>query len=108
MRETSDTESQERRRKTARRTFLIMAHHNEGRFRKRPILLDDAVTRMANVCGRTTFLELNAGLDVWAEAVLAAAAEGRVDNRLSLSAAGYDIESVARQLEELYLEGQMR
>lgn len=70
-----------------------------------PMVLSAGISRMADISGHTTFLDLNEGACAWGEAVCEAAVVGRHDNRASLSGAGYDIEDAAREYERLYLTG---
>lgn len=71
-----------------------------------PMVLSSGITRMADICGRTTFLDLDMGLDIWCESICSAVKSGRYDGRVTLGAAGYDIDGAARDYEALYLSGE--
>ena len=70
-----------------------------------PMVLSAGISRMADICGHTAFLDLGEGAVAWGEAIRAAAAAGRHDNRGALRDAGYDIEDAAKGYERLYLSG---
>ena len=70
-----------------------------------PMVLAADISRMADICGHTAFLDLSEGADVWGEAVRAAAEGGRYDGSTELCTAGYDIDIAAGEFESLYLSG---
>lgn len=70
-----------------------------------PMVLSSGISRMADICGHTAFLDLNESEDSWCEAIRAAAEGGRRDGTAALKSAGYDIDVVAQEFERLYLSG---
>ena len=70
-----------------------------------PMVLSAGISRMADVCGHTTFLDLNKGAKTWSEVVRGVAEGGRYDGCEALRVAGYDIHEAACEYEGLYLSG---
>ena len=70
-----------------------------------PMVLSADISRMADVCGHTTFLDLTEGAKAWGEAVHEASEGGRRENFPALKAAGYGIDEAARKYESLYQDG---
>lgn len=70
-----------------------------------PMVLSADISRMADICGHTTFLDLAEGSGAWGEAIHAAVGGGRYDGFAALCAAGYDIDVAAEEFENLYLSG---
>lgn len=70
-----------------------------------PIVLSTGISRMADICGHTAFLDLGESEESWCEAICAAAEGGRRDGTAALRAAGYDIDVAAQEFERLYLSG---
>lgn len=71
-----------------------------------PMVLSAGISRMADICGHTAFLDLNESAGLWDETICAAADGGRHDGTSALRTAGYDIASVAQVFEGLYLSGE--
>ena len=63
------------------------------------------ISRMSDICGHTTFVDLAEGSGAWGEAIRAAVGGGRYDGFAALCAAGYDIDVAAGEFENLYLSG---
>lgn len=70
-----------------------------------PMVLSAGISRMADVCGHTAFLDLGQGAEAWGKAICAAARGGRHDGSAALCDAGYDIDVAAEEFERLYLTG---
>ena len=70
-----------------------------------PMVLSADISRMADVCGHATFLDLREGAEAWGEAVRGTAEGGRQAGVDALRDAGYDIHEAAREYERLYLSG---
>lgn len=68
-----------------------------------PMVLSSGISHMADICGHTTFLNLNEDMAAWSGAVRDAVVNGRRKNSAALKAAGYGINETARKYEELYL-----
>lgn len=70
-----------------------------------PMVLSSGISHMADICGYTTFLGLDAGINAWCDALHSTAEDGRHNNRPSLVSAGYDIMETAKEYETLYSKG---
>ena len=70
-----------------------------------PMVLSSGISHMADICGHTTFLGLDAGINAWCDALHSTAKDGRHNNRPSLVSAGYDIMETAKEYETLYSKG---
>ena len=70
-----------------------------------PMVLSSGISHMADICGHTTFLGLDAGIRTWCDALRSTVKDGRRNNRTSLVSAGYDIMETAREYETLYSKG---
>ena len=77
----------------------------EAQASRLPMVLSAGISRMADVCGYTTFLDLSEGAMAWGEGVRRAAEGGRCENLPALMAAGYGIDEAAREYEDLYRGG---
>lgn len=69
----------------------------------RCVVSSDAVPREVDLCGSVEFLGLADGEDAWAESILRASHEGRVEDVSGVRIGGYDIETAAQALVERYL-----
>ena len=70
-----------------------------------PMVLSAGISRMADICGHTAFLDLDESVDSWGKAIRAAADDGRHNGTSALRTAGYDIDTAAGEFESLYLSG---
>lgn len=83
-----------------------------------PCVVSDAVTRECVVTRLVSFLPLDVGASVWADALLEAASGDSASEKLrlkssdgacsALAAAGFDADAMARRMRELYLKGVSR
>ena len=69
------------------------------------MVLSAGISRMADICGHSAFLDLFEGADAWGEVICAAAEGGRHDGTAALGEAGYDVNAAAEEFEMLYLNG---
>lgn len=72
-----------------------------------PMLLSSNITKMADICGHTTFLELEEGASAWADAVWQTFEKGKYNGQEALTKAGYDMRITAKRFEQLYLTGEL-
>lgn len=68
-----------------------------------PCVLSDQVPEEAKVNKNVKFLSLNKSPEEWAEVILKSKDEKREDCSMKIAAAGYEIEIVAKKLEQQYL-----
>lgn len=71
-----------------------------------PAVAADTISREAKITDRLTYLPLDAGAEVWAQALLDAAHTPRADRRAPIAAAGYDIDTQAALLQALLTDTQ--
>lgn len=72
-----------------------------------PMVLSTGVTKQADICGHTYFLNLDDGAEIWADQILKCATDGRAINKSALCKAGYDISELAVRYERLYITGEL-
>ena len=70
-----------------------------------PMVLSAGISQMANICGHTTYMDLNEGATNWGTVICKSASEGRSNNYQKLREAGYDVAAAAKEFEGLYLNG---
>ena len=68
-----------------------------------PLLLSDTVTKELGLLPSTQFISLEAGLKVWAEAIVNSKQHNRQSRYEELKAAGYDIEHETKRVQQLLL-----
>lgn len=68
-------------------------------------VVSDTVTRQANVTGLVEFLPLD-DVETWAEALVSATAANRLDTKVAMAAAGYDVARAVVEFEELMFFGE--
>ena len=66
-----------------------------------PTVASDTISQEAKITDRLTYLPLDAGEEVWAQALLDAARQPRADRRADIVAAGYDIDTQVAALQAL-------
>lgn len=68
-----------------------------------PLILSDTVTHELGLLPSTRFISLDAGIDIWAQAVIEAKRNHRQSRYDELKAAGYDIEHETKRVQQLLL-----
>ena len=68
-----------------------------------PLILSDTVTHELGLLPSTRFISLDAGIDIWAQAVIEAKRNHRQSRYDELKVAGYDIEHETKKVQQLLL-----
>lgn len=69
-----------------------------------PCIVSDAVTRECKITDLLTYLTIDKGADIWADAVISSIGNIRKDRSSDVCSAGCDINDAAKELTGLYLE----
>ena len=69
-----------------------------------PLILSDTVTHELGLLPSTRFISLDAGIDIWAQAVIEAKRNHRQSRYDELKEAGYDIEHETKRVQQLLLD----
>lgn len=69
-----------------------------------PCVVSDQIPAKSQIADEVKFLPLGASPEVWADALMAAAAGTRSDNREKFAQAGFDIRQEAKKMEAFFLE----
>ncbi len=66
-------------------------------------MVSSTVSKEADITGLVKFIDLDAPKKVWADAIMHACEQDRIDTREQMIKAGYSIEDSARTVEKLIL-----
>lgn len=69
-----------------------------------PCIFADTITKMCNISSTVKYLSLGESLDTWVKAIQSAVSYSRHSNTEQMRRAGYDIKSVALELQDMYEE----